>query len=60
MNILAHILAVIALFWLATFCVVTLTINALGLAVGGLGLLFLYLTFSAIVNDWDSLKGGDD
>ncbi len=56
---MVHIGAFVALLWLSIFAFNTLAINALGFAMLVLALVFLPLTFTAILHDWNNWHGND-
>ena len=57
MNTLAHLACLVALFWLAVFVFDDLGQPALGYAVIGAFLMFIPLTFLAVLQDWELLRG---
>lgn len=52
MNAAVHIFAGLAILWLSVYCFETLKERALGVAVLGVFLVFLPLTFFAMIEDW--------
>ena len=58
MNTLAHLAGLLASLWLSLFCFGTLGEPALGVAMIGVFLLLLVLTYLAMVDDWHIVRGG--
>ena len=58
MNLLVHLSAVVAAFWLSIYGFATLDHNALGLAALGLFFWWLIMAVFAAVDDWAFLTKG--
>ena len=57
MNTLAHLAALLALFWLSIYCFDTLAETELGVAVLCAAFLFIPLTILAAWDDWGIIAG---